>query len=113
MLGQLPVGKAAFRVSLYVFASAEAAWILLGAPDVANRAVDRGAVDGRVMPDGDRVVALTRLELLENDHPVIEMIHDGEGMFVRRKQPGRTPSTLFGRAAERRAANPIQRRRTA
>ena len=31
---------------------------LPGALDVANGAVDRGAVDGRVMPDGDRVVAL-------------------------------------------------------
>ena len=29
---------------------------LLRALDVANRAVDRGAVDRRVMPDGDRVV---------------------------------------------------------
>jgi hypothetical protein len=58
---------------------------LLGALDVGNRAVDRGAVDGRVMPDGDRVVALKRLERLENDHPVIEMIHNGEGVFVRRK----------------------------
>src|SRR5258708_28905590 len=58
---------------------------LLGAFDVGNRAVDRGAVDGHVMPDGDRVVALKHLEPLENDHPVIEMIHDGEGMFVRRK----------------------------
>jgi len=35
------------------------------------------------MPDGDRVVVLKCLELFENDHPVIEMIHDGEGVFVR------------------------------
>ena len=54
-----------------------------GALDVGNRAVDRRAVDGRVMPDGDRVVTLKRLKLLENDHPVIEMIHHGEGVFVR------------------------------
>ena len=55
----------------------------LGALDVGNRAVNRGAVDRRVMPDGDRVVALKRLELVENGHPVIEMIHQGEGVFVR------------------------------
>src|SRR2546421_8854553 len=39
----------------------------------------------RKMPDGDRVVALQRLERLENDHPVIEMIRTGEGVLVRRK----------------------------
>src|SRR6266446_4833203 len=51
---------------------------LPGALDVGNRAIDRGAVDGRVMPDGDRVVVLKCLELFENDHPVIEMIRDGD-----------------------------------
>ena len=56
---------------------------LLGALDVGHRAVDRGAVDWRVMPDGDRVVALKRLERLENDNPVIEMIRTGEGVLVR------------------------------
>src|SRR5216683_4804678 len=58
---------------------------LPSALDVGNRAVDRGAMDGRVMPDGDRVVALKHLEPLEDDDPVIEVIHDGESVFVRRK----------------------------
>ena len=55
---------------------------LLGALDVGHRAVDRGAADGRVMPDDDRVVTLKRLERLENDHPVIEMIRTSEGVLV-------------------------------
>jgi hypothetical protein len=55
----------------------------LGALDVGHRAVNGGAVDRRVMPDGDRVVALKRPERLENDHPVIEMIRTGEGVLVR------------------------------
>ena len=54
----------------------------LGALDVGNRTVDRGSVDRRIMPDGDRVVALKRLERLESDYPVIEMIHDGEDVFL-------------------------------
>ena len=56
---------------------------LLGTFDVGNRAVDRGAADGRVMPDDDRILALKRLERLENYHPVIEMIPTGEGVFIR------------------------------
>jgi Metallo-beta-lactamase superfamily len=56
---------------------------LLGALDVGHRAVDRGATDGRVMPDDDRVVTLKRLERPENDHPVIEMVRSGEGVLVR------------------------------
>jgi len=34
------------------------------------------------MPDDDHVVALKRLERLENDHPVIEMVRTGEDMLV-------------------------------
>ena len=60
---------------------------LLGALDVGHRAVDRGAADGRVMADGDHVVAVKRLERLENDHPVIEMIRTGEGVLVAENEP--------------------------
>jgi len=56
---------------------------LLGALDVGNRAVDRGTVDGYVMPYGDRVVALKHIKLVENDQPMIEMIYNSEGVFVR------------------------------
>src|ERR1700733_636981 len=58
---------------------------LPGTPDVCNRAVDRGTVDGRVVPDKDRVVILKRLKLFKNNQPVIEMIDDGKGVFLRRK----------------------------
>src|SRR5260221_59692 len=54
---------------------------LLGALDVGHRAVDRGAVDWRVMPDDDRVVTLKRLERLENDHPVNEHVFTGANHF--------------------------------
>ena len=56
---------------------------LPGALDLGHRAVDREEVDRGVMPDDDPVVALKRLKRLENDHPVIEMIGAGEGVFVR------------------------------
>ena len=55
---------------------------LLGALDVAKRALDSGAVDGPVVPDGDRVVASKCLKRLEDSHPVIEMIHNSEGVFI-------------------------------
>jgi hypothetical protein len=35
------------------------------------------------MPDDDRVVALKRLERLENDDLLIEMIPTGEGVLLR------------------------------
>ena len=38
-------------------------------------------------PIMNRVVALKRLERLENDHPVIEMIRTGEGVLVGENEP--------------------------
>src|SRR5260370_31737264 len=81
--GLLPVGESGLQVLAVGFRVGGSRMDLPGALDVGNRAVDRGAVDGRVMPDGDRVVTLKRLERLQNDHPVIEMIHNGEGVFAR------------------------------
>src|SRR5258705_13134288 len=81
--GMLQVGESGFQAVAVGFRVGGSPMDLLGALDVANRAVDRGPVDRRVMPDGDPVVALKRLELIENDYPVIEMIHQGEGVFVR------------------------------
>jgi hypothetical protein len=55
----------------------------LGALEVGYRAVDRGAINRLVMPDDDRVIALKRLERLENDYPMVEVICPGEDMLVR------------------------------
>src|SRR5260221_10750356 len=53
--GQLPVGESGFQALAVGFRVGRRRVDLLGALDVGNPAVDRGAMDGRVMPDGDRV----------------------------------------------------------